>query len=70
MSNDAKLKCPVCHASQQLSDCCRRCRADIRLLKRLHLRINYLKSNLDHEIDGSEQQARWQAELKRLAPKS
>jgi hypothetical protein len=42
MSNDPPFRCPVCRASQALSETCRRCRADLRLVVRARRRLEYV----------------------------
>ncbi len=47
MSDDPAFRCPVCRASQVLSDTCRRCRADLNLVARAYRRLDYLKRERD-----------------------
>jgi hypothetical protein len=43
MSAEPPFRCPVCRASQPLCETCRRCQADLRLVKLAHLRLAYVK---------------------------
>lgn len=47
MSDDPAFRCPVCRASQVLSDTCRRCRADLNLVARAYRRLDCLKRERD-----------------------
>lgn len=47
MSDDPLFRCPVCRASQILSDTCRRCRADLNLVVRVYRRLAYVKRERD-----------------------
>jgi hypothetical protein len=42
MFNAPPFRCPVCRASQTLSETCRRCRADLRLIVRARRRLEYV----------------------------
>ena len=43
MSAEPTFRCPVCRAAQTLGDTCRRCQADLRLVARVHRRLEYLQ---------------------------
>lgn len=47
MSDDTPFRCPVCRASQVLSNTCRRCRADLSLVARAYRRLDYLERERD-----------------------
>lgn len=47
MSDDPPFRCPVCRASQVLSETCRRCRADLNLVALAYRRLEYLKHQRD-----------------------
>ena len=42
MSAESAFRCPVCRARQTLSETCRRCQADLRLVVGARRRLNYL----------------------------
>ena len=53
MSNDSPFRCPVCRASQALSETCRRCRADLGLVVRARRRLEYVeRRRAEARVDG------------------
>lgn len=58
MPDRLEFRCPVCRARQQLQECCRRCKADLRLVVRAHRRAGYLNT----EIENARADGDWQRE--------
>ena len=70
MSNSPDFRCPVCRARQALTDACRRCQADLRLVVRAHRRVAHLMSQQRQaRVDGDRLlEQSLAAELRLLAP--
>lgn len=71
MSSEPQFRCPVCRASQTLSETCRRCQADLTLVVRARRRIVEVKRLRDEAIAGGDLQRerRLSVELTWLAPR-
>jgi hypothetical protein len=70
MSAESAFCCPVCRASQSLSETCRRCQADLRLVVRARLRLAYVKRQRGEAIARGDidSEATYARELRWLAP--
>lgn len=70
MSDDPAFRCPVCRAKQTLRETCRRCKADLRLVARVHRRMAYLMAQQEQarESGDREREQILAAELQWLAP--
>jgi hypothetical protein len=68
MSDEPSFRCPVCRASQDLRDVCRRCQADLSLVVRAHRRLAWLRQSLAEAGDDVARVQRIEAELRWLAP--
>jgi hypothetical protein len=68
---DRAFRCPVCRAGQTISDCCRRCQADLQLVHRAHRVANALIRQLESAVlnEDSQREAALTRELRLLAPK-
>lgn len=70
MSNEPDFRCPVCRAKQPLQETCRRCKADLSLVVRVHRRVEYLSAQREEaRASGNrEREEILTAELEWLAP--
>lgn len=70
MSNDPSFRCPVCRASQTLSATCRRCQADLSLVVRARLRLEFVRRERAEAIAAgdAERERLLAGELRWLAP--
>ncbi len=71
MSDDPPFRCPVCRASQSLSDTCRRCRADLKLVVSAYRRLAYIQRERDavRSAGDNERERLILAELQWLSPR-
>jgi hypothetical protein len=71
MSAEPPFRCPVCRATQPLSETCRRCQADLRLVMRARLRLAYVKRQRVEAIASGDRvrEQIWSRELRWLAPR-